>query len=323
MIVGLIFVILVFSFILIKAADLVIISIRRLSREARASVFAVSAVILALGTSLPEFFVGLTSALEGTPNLAFGVVLGSNIANIALIGGLSAFIVGKVFIHGEYLKKDVWVSLFATSVPLFLALDGSISRVDALILLMLYLAYATGFFRRRFQEIGREQAEEGFIFRFVREFKNLKSIKTKEFGRLFLGLALLLFSSDMIVRLSVELANQANIPLFLVGLVLLAVGTSLPELVFSIRSLENHQPSMFFGNILGSNIANSTFIIGVTTLISPLGLVDFKDYIVGIATFFLIFISFYLFIKSKNRLDRWESAVLLFLYFLFVLLEFV
>jgi len=317
----LILLILLFSLLLIKSCDMLILSVRGIARSAKARVFTIAAIFLSLGTSLPEFFVGLTSAFEGSPELAFGVVLGSNIANIALIGGLSTFITGSVFLRGDYQKRDLLISLFATSAPLFLVLDGGISRVDALILLMVYLAYATGFFKKQVWEIGKVQTE-GFVYRFVREFKNIESIRTKELGRFFFGLALLLFSADVIVKFSTQLADLANVPVFLVGLILLAVGTSLPELAFSIRSLENHQASMFFGNILGSNIANSTLIIGITSLISPLRLLDLRDYLVGIFAYFLIFISFYLFIKSKNRLDRWEAGVLLVLYLVFLVLEF-
>ncbi len=317
-----ILVILIFSLLLIKSADMIIIAVRRIAREAHTAVFAVSAIVLALGTSLPELFVGITSALEGSSNLAFGVVLGSNIANIALIGAASAFITGKVHIQKEDIRKDIWAALFAGLAPLFLALDLSVSRVDGLILLMLYFAYTLGVFRRRFEEIEKQQTQESFVYRFMREFKNIESIKSREFARLFFGLAILIFSADMIVKFSVQLAKIANIPLFLIGLFPLAVGTSLPELVFSLRSLENHQPSMFLGNLLGSVIANSTFIIGVTTLISPLNIVAFNEYLIGIIAFTLIFVLFRVFTVSKKRLDRWEAGVLLLLYFIFVLIEF-
>jgi len=193
--------------------------------------------------------------------------------------------------------------------------------VDGLILLMVYFAYTTGFFKRRFEEVGKKQAEEKFVYRFVREFKTIESIKAKEFGRLFLGLALLLFSADMLVRFSSQLASLANIPVFLIGLFVLAIGTSLPEFAFSIRSLEDHEPSMFFGNILGSTIANSTLIIGLTTLISPLEITGFNEYVTGVVAFFVIFLTFWFFIKSKHRLDRWEAGVLLILYFIFVVVE--
>ena len=323
MIPGLIAVLLILSFVLIKATDMVIVAIRRISRQTHTGVFAISAIILALGTSLPEFFVGITSAIEGSPNLSLGVVLGSNIANIALIGGATAFFAGRILVHSDYIIHDVWIAFLAGILPVFLASDGTLNRVDALILLSIYLAYTTGFFKVRYLQIAREQKEESFVFRFFRKFNHIPQMERREFGKLFVGLALLLASSDAIVRISTYLANYAGIPIFLVGLFIVAVGTSLPELAFSFRSISEHEPSMFFGNLLGSTIANSTLIVGVTTLIAPLNVIAFNEYLTAVAAFIVIFILFWLFIRTKHRLERWEAFVLLCLYFVFVVVEFL
>lgn len=322
MIIGLIILIIFLSLVLIKASEMIIVAVRRISREAHVAVFAVSAIILALGTSIPELFVGITSALEDSPGLSFGVVMGSNIANIALIGGLSALFVGRVYVK-DYLNRDVWMSILSACAPLFLALDKSVSRVDGLILIMIYFSYATGFFRQRFEEISKERSGVSFVYRFMREFKYVESIHKKEFIRLFLGLAILLFSADSIVKLSTRLATTTNVPVFLIGLFVLAVGTSLPEFAFSIRSLKDHEPQMFFGNLLGSTITNSTLIIGLTTLISPFEITGFNEYIVSVGAFFVVYLLFWYFIKSKHRLDRWEAALLIIVYATFVIVEFM
>ncbi len=314
--------ILILSLVLIKSADMVIIAIRRLSKTTHTKVFALSAIILAIGTSFPELFVGITSALEGTPIVSLGDVTGSNIANIALVGGLTALFVGKVRVHSEYLRRDVVVALVAGILPLVLLLDQKLSRVDGLILLTIYLAYATSFFRHRFIQIGREQQEEGFVYRFVRKFNHISSQKRKELGRLFVGVALMLFSADIIVRLASYLASYANIPNFVVGLVLVAIGTSAPEFAFSLRSLEEHEPSMFFGNLLGSTIANSTLVIGVVAMIHPIEVVAVNKYFVAVVAFLTVFISFWYFIRTKHRLDRWEAAMLFILYISFIIAEF-
>src|SRR3990172_8990666 len=211
------------SFVLIKSADLVIVAVRRLSRETSKKSFVISALILAIGTSFPELSVAINSALEKASNLTLGAVAGI--------------------------------------LPLILIIDRVLSRVDGLILLACYFAYALSFFRHRFLQISQEQREEGFIYRFTRRFNNINAEKKREIGKLFVGIALLLFSADYIVKLSLSLAHAANIPIFFIGLVLLAVGTSLPEFAFSLRSIEDHEPAMFFGNLLGSTIANSTLII--------------------------------------------------------------
>src|SRR3989344_2563004 len=322
MIPGLIFLIIILSLVLIKSAEMVIVAIRRIAKEAHAGLFTISAIVLALGTSLPELFVGITSSLEKSSSLSLGVVLGSNIANIALVAGLSAFFMGKVNIKSDYLKREVGIALAAGTLPLVLVIDGVISRIDGFILITIYFAYAFGFFRHRFIQIGKEQQEEGFIYRFLREFKHIESIRAREFGRLFLGVAFLIFSSDAIVKLSSRLATEAHIPIFLVGLFILAIGTSLPELAFSFRSLEDHEPSMFFGNILGSIIVNATLIVGLSALIYPIK-IEIGEYLTAATAFFVVFVSFWLFIRSKHRLDRWEAASLLILYFVFIIVEFV
>lgn len=323
MVPALIISILFFSLVLIKAADLLITALTRLAKRTHTGVFALSAVILALGTSFPELFVGITSAIEGSPNLTLGVVLGSNIANIALVGGLTAVIAGKINVHGDFVKRDVWIALVAALLPIFLIYDLSLGRVDGLILISTYLAYATSFFRGRFEEIGKKHKDEGFFFRFFKKLNHINSSATKEYGRLFAGVALLLFSADMIVKISENLASLAGIPLFIIGLVVLAVGTSLPEFAFSLRSIEDHHPSMFFGNLLGSTIANSTLVLGVTALIHPISVGAINEYVIAVAAFVIIFVLFWIFIRSKHELSRKEALVLLFLYLVFVVIEFI
>ena len=316
---GLIFVMILFSFVLIKSTDMVVIAVRRISKQSKTKVFALSAIILALGTSFPELFVGITSALEGAPSLSLGAVTGSNIANIALIGGLAAFMAGRVRVHGEYMKREIWVALAASIIPLVLLLDGNLNRVDGLVLIAVYLANATSFFRTRYIQIGEEQQEEIFVYRFLRQFNHIDSKKKREFGRLFVGIALMLFSADIIVKVAVHMASTINIPEFVIGLVMVAVGTSLPEFAFSLRSLKEREPSMFFGNLLGSTIANSTLVLGLVALISPIKVVAVNEYSVAVVAFILIFITFWYFIRTKHRLDRWEAGMLLIMYVIFVI----
>lgn len=322
MIPGLIFLIIVFSLILIKSADMVIVAIRRISKTTQTGVFTLSVIILALGTSFPELFVGITSALERAPSVSLGDITGSNIANIALIGGLAAFFAGRVRVRGDYLRHEIWVALVASVVPLLLLLDGELNRVDGLILLAAYFANATSFFRSRFVQIGKEQREEeSFTYRFMRQFNHIAAKRRKELGKLFVGIALMLFSADSIVKIAVYLASLANLPEFVIGVVIIAIGTSLPELAFSFRSLEEHEPSMFFGNLLGSTIANSTLVVGVVSLIQPIHLLAVPQYFYAVTSFVVIFLVFWFFIRTKHRLDRWEAGVLILLYLVFVAVE--
>lgn len=318
-----ILVLIIFSFVLIKSAEWVIVSLRRITKKTKINVFIISALILAIGTSLPELFVSITSAIEKTPNIALGVVLGSNIANIALITGLITLIVGKITVHESYFKKDVFLSLVAGLLPLALMADGVLGRVDGLILLSAYAAYASSFFKGRYQEIAKEHLKESFFYKFMREINHIDFDITKEYGRLFISLGALLFSAEMIITSAAKIATVIGIPIFVVSLVAIAIGTSLPELVFSLKSVKGGQPTMFFGNLLGSTIANSTLIIGITSVIHPIIIVSFVDYMNAVIAFVVVFLTFWFFIRSKHRIDRWEGGVLVLLYIIFILVEFL
>src|SRR3972149_901708 len=172
MIIALILAIYLLSFVLIKSADHLVLGIRHLSRSS-GSTFVISALILAIATSFPELFVGVSSAIQGTPTLAFGNILGANIANISLVAGIAALTVGRVRVHGQFLKRDVATALIAGVLPLILILDGQISRVEGVALLCFYLAYALSFFKIRFAEIAKEIEERTFVRHFMRKVTHI------------------------------------------------------------------------------------------------------------------------------------------------------
>lgn len=315
--------IIVLSFVLIKAADFIVISLKKLSLHSRASTFTLSAILLALATSFPELSVAITSSLSQSSGLSFGNVLGANIANISLVVGTATLVTGKVRVHGSFLKEDVFFALLFGMTPLILIFDKTLGRVDGLVLILLYLAYTTGFFNERRKALVREHMTESLPLRFFRRIEQLNGSVGKDLAKLFAGVAVLLFSANLIVSLAQNLATILNIPLFLVGLILISLGTTLPELAFSIRSLEDHEPTMFFGNALGSVIANSTLILGVAATIYPIQIANLNEYLIAIIAFVVIFLVFWIFIRTKMMLTRLEGGILLALYIIFVLLEFI
>ncbi len=311
------------SLLLIKAADMLVVGLRRLSNNTQSGMFAMSAILLAIGTSFPELFVALTSSLEGTPNLSLGNVLGANIANLSFVAGLAGLLGGRVRVHGNFLKKDLAYALIAGLLPLIFVLDGTLSRVDGLILLTIYGAYASSLFRKEYSEVAEEHRKEGTLYRFFRILNVTQDGKSKEYLRIFLGIALLLLSSDIITKLAKTLAVDLNIPVFLVGLIVLSIGTTLPEVAFAIRSIIDREPTMFFGNMLGSIIANSTLVVGVAATISPITVVAFDEYWKAAAMFVIIYTLMWFFIRTKRTLERWEAGVLLMLFAIFVLIEII
>jgi len=142
--------ILLFSFLLIKATDILIVNLKGFSQATGLGQFAMTTFLLALATSLPELFVGITSALEGTPSLSLGNIIGSNIADLSLVIGGAALVGGTVGVHGIFLRRDVFYAFLAGAAPMVLLFDKSLSRVDGLILLALYGFYNFWVFTERY-----------------------------------------------------------------------------------------------------------------------------------------------------------------------------
>lgn len=318
-----IFLFFILAFVLTKAADLTLESIKSISRVTGAKAFILSALVLSLATSLPEFFIGVTSALEGDSSLSFGNLLGANITNILLVAGLSTVIVGGISVHGEKILHEFLLAAFAGVLPLFLLLDGNLSRVDGLILLALYFAYTLSFFKKRFVEIGEHHLSGRMIARFIKNAEEVERKADKSIGHLLVGIAALLFLSNIIVNLATNIATSLSIPVFVVGLILLSVGTTLPELVVSFRSLKSHSDGIFFGNLLGSVIINSTLIMGTISVINPIKIDISRQYFISGGIFVLSAFVFWMFIRSKHALTRNEAWVLLALYLIFIVVEFI
>ncbi len=312
------FLIFLFSFLLVKATDILIFNFTSLSYKTRLRKFALTGLILGLTTSLPELFIGLSAAFEGEPILSLGNIVGANIANLSLVIGGAALIGGAIFIHGSFLRRDVFYAFLAAVSPMLLLSDKALSRIDGLILLVLYGFYQMAVFSEREDKEEKKEEEQGRLL--LKKFGFKK--RQKELAWIFLGIALLLFSADFLVKISVKLALAFNLPLLLVGILIVALGTTLPELVFGIRAIQEKQPSMLLGNLLGSIVANGTFIIGLVALISPFRLQSLNSYFLSTMAFLVIFGLFFLLSHTKKRLDRWEGMILLLIYLIFIIIQF-
>lgn len=307
-----------FSFLLIKSTEILVQALSRFSKTSKIGKFALTSSFLALTTSFPELFVGITAALEGRPNLSLGNVLGSNIADISLVIGGAALVGGTISVIGEFLKKDIFSAFLAATFPFILFIDGSLSKVDGLILLLIYGIYNyTVLLKKKMKKYKTSQLARKIFRRFNHRETD------KQIAWIFFGAIILIFSADALVKTATVIAINFKAPLFLIGLVLVAVGTSLPELSFEMRAVRRKEVGMIFGNLLGSIVANSTLILGVSALISPIILEKgISPYLLATVSFLLIFCLFWFFSHTKKKLERWEGLVLLFVYLLFVMVEF-
>lgn len=310
-----------FSFVLIKSTDILVVSLKQLAKVTKIGSYTITAIVLGLATSLPEVFVGIVSAIEGRSSLALGNVIGSNIADLSIVIGGAAIIAGNLKVKKDILNKDLAVSFFISALPLVFIIDKTLSRVEGLILILVYLFYNFFLFKNsRYEK--PEEIEENFLVRIYRRLFSKQIATKKLYQNLLLSIILLLISADMIVKISIKIAVGFNIPIFFIGIFLVAVGTSLPELSFEIQALKKGQSSMAIGNILGSIVTNSSLILGLTSLICPIKITLFSDYFLAFIFSILIFGFFYIFILSKKTLQAWEGVVLILIYIYFIVLEF-
>ncbi len=308
-----------FSIILIKGTDIIVIHLKSIARKTNLGSFYLTAIIIGMATSLPELFVGITSALKNQSNLSLGNVIGSNIADMSLIVGLAAVIGGSLKVKNHDIEaRDLLHTFIAGIIPFLLLLDKTLSRVDGLILISMYGFYNYLILNKRRKYF---EDEDGIIIGLLRKIHH--NHVAKDFMYTFLGISAILFSSDMIVRLSSSFAKDMGIPIILVGLFIVAVGTSLPELAFEIEAIKEKESEMFLGNLLGSIVANGTFIIGITALLNPITVHAMSEYYMAIFTFIVTFVMFFIFIRTKNSLERWEGILLITAYLIFLITEFL
>jgi cation:H+ antiporter len=254
--------------------------------------------IVALGTSAPEFCVSLVSALKGTADLAIGNVVGSNIFNTMLIVGVAAM-VAPMTILPSTIKKDVPVALVASvALTVMVLMDGDLSRVDAALLFVGFLAFMWITLRgaKGSHAIEQEQAAP-------RGYSVLKSV-----GLLVLGLACLVVGSNIFVDGATSVAQTLGVSEAVIGLTIVAGGTSLPELATSVVAARKGNSGIAIGNVLGSNVLNILLILGAAGLICPMQVqgITIVDFTVMTGSMLLL----WLFSYTKLTVARWEGAVL-------------
>ncbi len=253
--------------------------------------------IVAMGTSMPEFFVSLMSALGGKPGLAVGNVVGSNIFNASLIVGVAAM-VAPIAILPDTVKRDIPFALVASVVLMMMCLDGNISRLDAVILFVLFIVFMY-FTLLEAKKMRTDMSQEE---------QPVKMSVGKSTVLIVSGLAGLIIGSEVFVDNASALAHTLGVSDAVIGLTIVACGTSLPELATSTVAASRGNSGIAIGNVLGSNVFNILMILGVTGMVSPMSVqgITFVDLSVMVIAMILL----WLFSFSKYHIDRWEGAAL-------------
>lgn len=272
--------------------------------------------IVALGTSMPELCVSVVSALKGTPDLAVGNVVGSNIFNALLIVGVAALVAPMTILRSTVFK-DVPCALVASVVLLMMCQnDWVITRLDGAILFVFFLVFMRLTFKGATSAQPAPQAAQGETTQgqtAQEAAADEASAKQPMKGWLaglwmVVGLAALIGGSNLFVGGATEVARALNVSDAVIGLTIVAGGTSLPELATSVVAAKKGNSGIAIGNVLGSNVLNILFILGLTGMISPMhieGITNVDLYMMLVSTIMIWFFSF-----TKYTIERWEGAVL-------------
>jgi len=300
---------------LIKGADFFVEGSSKIARLLKVPPMLVGLTIVAFGTSSPEATVSIIAALEGNSDVSLGNVVGSNIFNITLVVGITA-ILNPLKVESETIRKEIPFTLLA-SVALWvlisdIAIQGDaanlVTRSEGIVLLLFFAVFLYYIF-----EVARKNRDQGNI--------DTGDTTGVTWGKnIFFtigGLAAIIFGGDLVVDHATEIALSIGMSETLVGLTIVAVGTSLPELITSITAALKKESEIALGNIVGSNIFNILFVLGAAATISPLA-VDGKIFF-DIVFMILFTIVLLIFSRSKYKISKKEGAILAVIYIAYLI----
>lgn len=309
-----VFIFLISCLILARTSTWIVQSLIKIARFLKWKEFIVASLLMAFVTSLPELFVGISSALHKQPLLSFGSVIGSNIVVLTLIIGMGAIMGEGLKFKDKILQKASVYAPLITSLPLFLMLDKSVSRIDGCILLIVSFFYFYWLLcqKKRFTKtfFGKSKNREIRLLPFL---KNL--------GIFITGICLLLLSAEGIVWSVLNLGKEFNLPVLIMGLFFIAIGTSIPEMAFSIKSIAMGHKQMVLGDTMGTIVVNSSLVLGITALIAPFQIPNFSPYLAGILFTIITTLFFTIFAKTGREITKKEAFFLLFIYIAFLISE--
>jgi len=301
------------SIVLVSSGRYIVIFLSRISAYIGMTEYVTAFIIMSVSTSLPELFVGINSALKHIPVLTMGNVIGANIINLTLVISVSALLSRGIKIK-EDIKENLLFMFLLASLPIVLIWFGSsLSRLDGLILVSIFFWYVYYTIKQKRVSKVKKNVKNGVVMEFSKFMNNVVLLA--------FSVILLFGSSFFVVRYASSLAVNLGISEILIGLFLVSIATSLPELTFGVMSSLAKKAQMTVGDSIGSVICNSTLVLGVTALIYPIS----DDFILLFTSLLFMLFSIIIFIimVRKNNAVSWRNGLLLLLvYILFILFEF-
>jgi cation:H+ antiporter len=294
---------------LIKGADLLVDGASSIAKKRNISDLVIGLTIVAFGTSAPELFVNISASIDGNADIAIGNILGSNIANIFLILGISA-LVRKLTVQSSTIWKEIPFSLLAVVVVGFMAndvlIDGQansfLSRIDGLILICFFIIFM--YYIVEISKKSNTQNDESI--------KTMSTLKSTIY--IVLGLVGLVIGGQWIVDGATEIATGLGVSQSLIGLTVVAIGTSLPEMATSVVAAYKGKSDIAIGNVVGSNIFNIFWILGLSAFIKPLPFKLSSNVDILMATLASLFLFLFLFIGEKHKLQKWQGVMFILIY---------
>jgi len=284
---------------LIWGADLLIAQSEKIAKHFGLSEFFIGATLIALGTSLPEMAASVAASLDGHPSIALANIIGSNILNITLVLGMVFLIAKTVNPHRDFFAQDSSWALFPIFIFLLMMMDGTVSRFDGILLILLMGAYLL-FLIQNGQEILIEELEE------ISEERDEHFAWLRTTLLLLGGFVTVIIGADYLIESAGSIARTFGISEWIIGIVMIAMGTSMPELVVSVLAARRGKADMAIGNIIGSNMANISVALGAAALARPLTL-DPMAYLFDIST--MLIATLMLVFLSANKLYTRSAGI--------------
>lgn len=277
--------------------------------------FVVAFMIMAFAGSLPNFFLGLLSVINGVPELSFGDVVGGNVVDLTLVIALAAlFASDGIPARSHVVQESSFFTIIAAILPLILFMDGNLSRIDGIVLIGFFVYYLFWLFskKERFSKVYNH---------YTVPLEKRMQVFLKDLGKVIIGIALILFVTQGIIFSANGLAKELNIPLALVGILILGLGNSLPETYFSIASAKKGETRMILGDLMGAVIIPATLILGLVVLLSPIKILDFSLFVMARYFCLIAALFFFIFVRTDSKITKREAVFLLTIYITFLLVE--
>ncbi len=296
------------------SAKLLVDALTRVARFLEWREFVVAFFVMAIAGSLPNLFVGISSALHKIPQLSFGDIVGGNLVDLTMVAALAALIAKGLPARSRMVQTSSIFTICIAILPLLLILDGVLGRGDGIFLILVFAFYVFWLFSK--EERFKKVYEENKIST-AKEFK----VFIKDLGKVILGIIFLLAAAEGIVKSAQFFAGSFNLPIAIIGILIIGLGNALPEAYFAIASARKGQTWMILGNLIGSIMVPATLVLGIVALICPIEIVDFSPFAIG-RLFLVISAIFFLWVvRSGQKITKKEALFLLGTYILFVIVE--